>query len=90
MIEKYDRVFKKKGSIKTAEYKRYIATFGVESTIETLIEVSNYTIDQIWLFSAELFVKEVKKFNMKIHSERAENDVELELIRQKQEALSKK
>ena len=90
MIEKYDRVFKKKGSIKTSEYKRYISTFGVESTIETLIEVSNYTIDQIWLFSAELFVKEVKKFNMKIHSERAENDVELELIRQKQEALSKK
>jgi len=41
------------------------------------------------LFSVELFVKEVKKFNMKIDANSKEMDAEFELMRQKQEALSK-
>jgi len=30
-----------------------------------LIDVSNYSIDEIYLFSVELFAKEVTKFDMK-------------------------
>ena len=64
-------------------------TFGTEATIENLVEVSKYTNEQVWLFSVELFCKEVKKFNMKLHAESKESEAELELIKQKEEAKNK-
>jgi hypothetical protein len=37
-----------------------------------LKDVSGYPADEIWLFSVELFHKELKKFNLKLKAKQAE------------------
>lgn len=57
--------------------------FGIEVTMEMLREVSDYCMDEIWLFSVEVFEKEVKKFDLKIEAEFQERKAE----RERQEAI---
>lgn len=51
--------------------------------MEMLREVSDYCMDEIWLFSVEVFEKEVKKFDLKIEAEFQERKAE----RERQEAI---
>jgi hypothetical protein len=48
-----------------------------------LVDASKYTSDEIWLFSYELFCKEVTKFDMKCYAEGKEAEAEMEMIRMK-------
>jgi hypothetical protein len=82
--ERWESAFKTDNSkLKTKQAKIYREKFGIESTIEMLVDASKYTSDEIWLFSYELFCKEVTKFDMKCYAEGKEAEAEMEMIRMK-------
>jgi hypothetical protein len=86
--ERWENAFKGSGqTLKTKQAKKYRETFGIEATIEMLVDASNYTSDEIWLFSYELFCKEVTKFDMKCYAESKEHEAEMELMTMKNKGL---
>lgn len=40
--------------------------------MQTLVDVSKFTIDEIWLMSYEQFIKEVTHFDLKLYAEAKE------------------
>lgn len=58
----------------TKQSIRYNKEIGIEASIEDLREASGYAQASIWLFSVELFNKELKKFNLKLKAEIAEKE----------------
>ena len=70
--EYYDSIYKPSENVRTEQYKKYIKAFGVEATIANLSEVSNFIIDEIWLFPWAIFQREVRKYDMKANSEKKE------------------
>lgn len=70
--EYYDQIYKSSEKVRTKQYKKYIQAFGIETTIANLAEVSNYNIDEIWLFNWSDFQREVRKYNMKANAEKKE------------------
>lgn len=88
--EKYDRIYKRaKSSLKTKEYKHYVSYFGVEATMEDLRVVAGYSLSEMYLFSVELFEREVKKFDLKIEGEYRERKAEMEYQEAVEKAKSK-
>jgi len=75
--EQYSRIDNSSAPIKTDTYKKYLAIFGVETSVILLQEFSSYTTDQIWLFSVEAFAMEVKKYNLKAKADRKELEAEM-------------
>jgi len=83
--ERWENIFGGSGNkIKSKQAKDYQQKFGIEATIEMLVDASNYENDEIWLFSYELFCKEVTKFDMKGYAESKESEAEIDFIKMKQ------
>jgi hypothetical protein len=77
--DQYNKIDSSGGTIKTDTYKKYLAIFGVETSVILLQEFSSYSTDQIWLFSVEAFAMEVKKYNLKAKADRKEYEAEMNL-----------
>ena len=60
-------------SKETKEGLKYQNRFGFEASVEDLKDASGYDVDSIWLFSVELFHKELLKFNMKFKARNAQD-----------------
>lgn len=56
--------------------------------MEDLKVVSGYSLEQMFLFSVEVFEKEVKKFDLKLEGEYKERKAEMELQKAKEAALA--
>lgn len=54
--------------------------------MQTLSKLSNVQMDAIWLYSCELFEKEVKFFDLKIESEYQEREEERKIEEAKEKA----
>jgi len=75
LIQRYKSLYPEvHGTITTKQTKDYNREAGIEASIEDLRESSGYSQATIWLFSVELFNKELKKFNLKIKAEVAEKE----------------
>lgn len=83
LADEYDRIHKSTAPIKTEIYKKYVSIFGVEASVLLLQEFSNYTSDQIWLFTVETFAMEVKKYNLKAKADHKEMEAEMKLMEAK-------
>lgn len=61
-----------RGTTATKQTLAYNQQVGVEAAVEDLREASGYHQADIFLFSVELFNKELNKFNLKLKAEVAE------------------
>lgn len=85
LTTRYSELYPKGGSsASTPESKFYNDKFGTEASVEDLREVSGQDSDKIWLYSVELFHKELLKFNLRTKARNAEEKQAIEQARKNQ------